>query len=190
MRWDFAKMIAASMAMEPALTAGMVGIVTRLLDGTHSAGVVNAASTHKTFRTLDIGDLTNLMAALPDRFWPGAKFYVSGYGSAAFFARLGATGGAYNVTAAGATWAGIPIVISPKLVGSGDQSTKVMILFGSLENAAALGSRRSLSMMISDQKYLEFDQLAYRVTERFDCVTHNLGDATNAGAIVALQGTA
>ena len=174
--------------------AGMTGITVRIADGTHSAGPVTAASTHKTFALLDATDLQNLMAALPDRFWPNAKFYISAYGAASFFARLGAAGGGFQVSGVGPartmSYGGVEIITTPKLPGSGDQSTKAMILFGDLSSAAALGSRRELTLMVSDQKYLEFDELAYRCTERFDCVTHNLGDGTNAGAIVALQGTA
>ena len=65
-----------------------------------------------------------------------------------------------------------------------------MVVFADLSSAAALGSRRDITMMVSDQKYLEADQLAYRITERFDICVHNASDNTNAGAAVGLQGTA
>ena len=105
------------------------------------------------------------------------------------FARLGATGGGFVKTTSGdrpaLSYGGVPIVITPKLPGSGDQTGVVMVLFGDLASAAALGSRREMTLMISPDRYLEMDQDAYRLTESFDVVCHNLGDNTNAGAIVS-----
>ena len=174
--------------------AGMRGICPILLDGAHGAGKIAAVSTHKTFGTLDATDIAALMAALPEKYWGNAKFYCSGYGAASLFARLGATGGGFVKTTSGdrpaLSYGGVPIVITPKLPGSGDQTGVVMVLFGDLASAAALGSRREMTLMISPDRYLEMDQDAYRLTERFDVVCHNLGDNTNAGAIVALTGTA
>jgi HK97 family phage major capsid protein len=169
---------------------GMRGVCPLLLDGTHNAGKVAAASTHSTFATLDAADIAALMAALPDKYWPNAKFYISGFGAATLFMRLGAAGGGLGTSRSNMNYGGIPIVLTPKLPGSGSQTSQVMMLFGDLSSAAALGSRRELEMATSSGKYLELDQLAYRVTERFDIVVHNMGDNTTAGAITGLIGTA
>jgi HK97 family phage major capsid protein len=64
-----------------------------------------------------------------------------------------------------------------------------MVLFGDLSSVAVLGSRREVTLMVSPDRYLESDEDAYRLTERFDVVCHNLGDNSNAGAIVGLVGT-
>jgi HK97 family phage major capsid protein len=64
-----------------------------------------------------------------------------------------------------------------------------MLLFGDMSKAVAVGSRREIAPATSLHRYLDSDQLAYRITERFDIIPHNLGDATNAGALVGLQGT-
>jgi HK97 family phage major capsid protein len=172
--------------------AGMTGVCPLLLDSNHSAGRVAAASGHKTFQLLDVVDLQALMGALPDRFWGNSpKLYLSRYGASNWLGRLGGANGSFQFAADGTVrYAGIQVVTTPKLPGTGDNSTKVMALFGDLASASALGSSRDITLKTSDQKYLESDELAYRVTERFDIVSTNLGDNSAAGALVALVGTA
>ena len=67
---------------------GMRGICPTLIDGAHGAGAVNAGSGHSTFGQLDTSDISSLMAALPDKYWPNCKFYVSGYGAAQTLAKV------------------------------------------------------------------------------------------------------
>jgi HK97 family phage major capsid protein len=173
---------------------GMYGIIPALNDSNHTAGRVAAGSGHKSFNLLDASDLSNLLGLLPDKYWPNAKLYLSGYGSSQYLARLSASSGAFQVSGAGPnrtmTYLGIPVVTTPKMVGSGDQSGKIMILFGDLASAAALGSARPLTFSVSTHRFLEFDSLAWRMTERFSSAIHNLGDNSAPGAVVALQGTA
>ena len=86
---------------------------------------------------------------------------------------------------------GHPIVISEQLptsTGSLDNST--MLLFGDLRMAAIMGDLRGISVVSSADRYIEFDQIAIRATERFDIAIHGAGDATDAGGIVALIGAA
>jgi HK97 family phage major capsid protein len=176
--------------------AGMRGLLVRFTDGTHTASVVGATSTHKTALTLTADDLALLMGILPERFWTNAKFFCSGYMAANCFARLAAVGGGFEMETDTITgprpqmsYAGIPIIVTPKMPGTGDLSTKVMIVLGDMQAAVALGSRRELAFMTSMQKYLELDQVAVRCTSRFDIVPHSLGDNTTAGPLVALTGT-
>ena len=174
--------------------AGMLGIAPRLLNGS-SAGKVAAVSTHKTFATIDNVDMAALMAALPDRYWgPNGKFYISAFGYATGLARLGSVAGGTLWDGDAATvqplWNGFPCILTPKMPNtSADLSGKIMILFGDMSKVVAVGSRREIALATSLHRYLDNDQLAYRIIERFDVVPHNLGDATNAGALVGLQGT-
>jgi HK97 family phage major capsid protein len=176
--------------------AGIRGLLTRFVDGTHTASVVGATSTHKTALTLTADDLALPMGLLPERYWANAKFYCSGYMAANCFARLAAVGGGFEWeqdTIAGPrpmqSYAGIPIVVTPKMPGTGDLSTKVMVIFGDMQSAVALGSRRELAFLTSWQRYAELDQIAIRCTSRFDISQHSLGDNTSAGPLVALTGT-
>ena len=173
---------------------GITGICPRLLDGAHDASKLVATMGHDTFLELDATDLANLMAKLPERHWPGAKFYCSGFAAASTFVRLGATTGGTIMTARGPrpqlAYAGIPIVLTPKLPGTGDQSGAVMVLFGDLSAAATVGSRREMTVMASRNRSGSFhlDQIGIRGTERMDIVTHELGNNSVAGAIVGLVG--
>jgi HK97 family phage major capsid protein len=58
---------------------GMRGVTSLILDGSHNAGKVTAASGHNSFLLLDGTDLAKLMGQLPDYAWPGCKFYCSAY---------------------------------------------------------------------------------------------------------------
>jgi HK97 family phage major capsid protein len=171
---------------------GMTGIRTALIDANHGAGKVAAANGHNTFATLDAGDVAALMAALPERYWQTAKFHTSGYGAANAFARLGATAGGTIMTIAGPRpmlhYLGFPIVITPKYPGAGDQTGKIMLTFGDLSQAVELGDRRGVTVDASRNRYLEFDQVAIRGTERFAITAANLGDNSNAGPVVGLVG--
>jgi HK97 family phage major capsid protein len=87
------------------------------------------------------------------------------------------------------SYAGVPIVVTPKMPGTGSLAGKVALVFGDMRSAVALGSMRELAFMTSAQRYLDTDQIAVRCTSRFDVVPHSLGDNTTAGPLVALTGT-
>jgi HK97 family phage major capsid protein len=49
-----------------------------------------------------------------------------------------------------------------------------------------MGTRRGLTLAISDQRYFEYDQLAIKGTERVDINVHDVGDTSDAGAMIML----
>ena len=170
---------------------GITGVLTKLLDGTHGAGKITAASGHGTFALLDATDLSGLMAALPEYVLPSASWIVSAYGYATCFARLGAVAGNDTGSFDGRpalNYLGFPVVTTPNLPGSGSQTGKVMVAFGDLSLAAAIGSRRGVTVRASQHRYLENDQIGILGTERFDINVHDLGDNAKAGPIVGLIG--
>ena len=171
---------------------GILGICPQLMDGSHDAGKVTAASGHGDFTTLDVSDIAAMMAALPTKYWPGSKLYCSGFAAGAALVRMGAATGGVQMSATGPRpqlfFAGCPVILTSRLPGPGNHSGAVMMVFGDMSSAAAVASRRGLTMAVSRSKYLENDQTACRVTERFDLVCHNLGDSVNAGALVGLVG--
>jgi len=172
---------------------GIRGVTTLILDGTHNAGKVAAVSPHNTFEEIDAVDITKLMGTLPAYALAGAKFYTSQYGFAATFERLVAAGGGNSIATLGGEiqyrYLGFPVVISQKMVGSGDQNAKVMVMFGNLRLAAAMGERRVVTIKRSDDRYFDTDQIGLMGTERIDINVHDLGDNTNAGPVVGLVGT-
>jgi HK97 family phage major capsid protein/HK97 family phage prohead protease len=175
---------------------GMTGLTKILVDGNHGASLVAAASTHKTWATLDNTDLVNLMSALPLFARRNAKFYCSTVAWDRCFSRLMAVAGGNRVGSLDQkpqqAYLGYPVEFAQAMPAGAttDYSTKCMILFGDLSMSSAFGDRRMLTVRASTDRYLENDQTAFMCTERFDIVNHSCGDNTNAGPIVGLQGTA
>ena len=84
---------------------------------------------------------------------------------------------------------GYEVVLSTQILAgtaATDLSALSSFAFGDFSKAGLLGVRRDVNVFASDQRYVEFDQLVYRGTSRFDAIWHGLGDSTNAGAVVAL----
>lgn len=61
--------------------------------------------------------------------------------------------------------------------------------FGDLSLACSMGDRRQTTITTSDSAMDVFqqDEIAIRGTERFDIQCHDVGDSSNAGAVVSLQ---
>ena len=61
--------------------------------------------------------------------------------------------------------------------------------FGDLSLACSMGDRRQTTITTSDSAFdvFEQDEIAIRGTERFDIQCHDVGDASNVGAVVSLQ---
>jgi len=174
---------------------GMQGITVKLIDGNHAAGAVAAAGGHNLLSEVDLADLQNVMAALPQYAHRGAKWYCSPVSWALIFEALMAAtnGNAITDFAAGAPkqFMGYPVVITPSLpTATTDLATSVVLLFGNMQQAVTMGDRRQIRLMVSEHRYYELDQIGLRGTERFDINVHDLGDGTTAGPLVGLVATA
>ena len=174
---------------------GIYGILPKIIDGTHNAGMIAApTAAHDTFAELDSADLLAAMLSLPEEFEKGAKWYTSGYAWGAVFCRLlmAASGNSMINLSEGIKRAfmGYEVVSSPKMPhgAATDYTGLPMILFGNMRKAAIFGSRRETRLKVDGSRYLEFDQVAVLGTERYDINCHELGDNATAGALVALVG--
>jgi HK97 family phage major capsid protein len=172
---------------------GIRGVTKLLVDGSHNAGKVAAASGHNTFATIDNTDITNLMGAAPAYALPGARWFVSQFGYATTFCRLAATaGGIINKYVNGVlmpTFLGFPVQpvqVLPQT--SATQIGSVMIAFGDLSLAATLGDRRELRLKFLTERFADTDQIGIIGSERVDIVCHDLGDNQTAGPVVGLVG--
>ena len=174
--------------------AGIRGIRTSIIDGTHTAGAIDAATNNDTYAEFTAADLTKIMAALPQyAYGLGASWYTSVAGWNGTFQRLmAASGGTSMDMIAGKarmSYLGYPVVISQKMpTTSGDLSDVAAILFGSMRAAVMIGDRRSIEIATSEHIKFAEDQIAIRGTERIDINVHSLGDNTTAGPLVALIG--
>jgi HK97 family phage major capsid protein len=170
---------------------GIEGVVTKLVPG--MAGAVDATSGHDTFEEVDAADLSRTMAKLPAYARMGAKWFCSAPAFDLIFSRLAVGAGGNTIqTVAGAvqrSYLGYPIEISQVLpTTTSTINNTPILLFGDLGKAATLGERRGISVKRSDElKFLE-EQIAIKATERLDINVHDVGDASNAGPIVALVG--
>jgi HK97 family phage major capsid protein len=176
--------------------AGMQGLLTKLESGSYAGSVYNATSTHKTFATFTIDDLTNLIAKAPEYAKNSAAWFCSaGFRDGVILRLVAAAGGNTTQTltqGVGQTFLGPYRIVTSPVLPSGastDYSNKIVCMFGSLSSAVVFGDRRGMSVRMDGSRYLEYRQTAILVSERFDCVTHDVGSSTVAGPVVGLRGT-
>lgn len=168
---------------------GIVGIVTALLAGSE----VTAITGNTAFSTLDLADFENMLGKLPA--YPGIqpKWYISKAGWAASMMRLlDAAGGNTIAMLQGGvqpSFLGYPVVLTQVMNSTltAQTSTEGLVIFGDLRLGVVLGDRRGVSMDMSRDRYFEYDQLAVRVTERFDINVHGVGTSSVPGPIVQLN---
>lgn len=169
----------------------MRGIVPLLQDGKHSASLFTATG-HSTFSAITAGDIAETIGLLPDWATQTAKFYVSAYGFASCFARLGATSG-LNIGPDGNAeralmFAGFPVELTSQLPGNATLTGKAAILFGDLSLSSTIGTRRGVTIRRLRERFADSDQIGFAATQRIDIVHHDVGDDTTAGGVVALVG--
>ncbi len=171
---------------------GTVGVAVSINDGTHTAGVINAATGNNVFSELDLSDFTNVVARLPLYARRNAKWYISpaGYGSSMLRLLMAAGGnnGADVAGGGGLQFLGFPVVLThpleSRLTGTG---SAISCLFGDLSQACTMGTRREVTVKTDSSRFIEFDQLLTFATARVAMVAHDLGDTSKAGPIVALK---
>jgi len=175
---------------------GMVGFRTKMIDGNHAGSTMDATGGDDNFVELISADLAALTAQLPDYAEGRAKWYMSRYAWGACCVRLLAAmaGATMHDVVSGVRrpeYLGYPVVIVNAMPGytATNWNGGVMIAFGDMRQAATLGDRRGITVKVDESRFLEYDQAAVRVTERFDIVVHDIGDTTDAGPLVAILGS-
>jgi HK97 family phage major capsid protein len=181
---------------------GIHGIVPKI-DVAGSKSVVGARTNNNAVEKLDLGDFSKALAALPRYALQSgnAAWYMSPAVYHASVERLqlstgtGATSAASggnnrNDLAAGALprFLGLPVVqvlVMDSKVD--DDSGKVKVLVGDAALAGIYGVRQLVTVRSSVDEYARFDQTAWYATLRVDANWHSLGDAAEAGPMVALK---
>ncbi len=171
---------------------GITGVRTRIIDGTHTASALDAATGHDTFAEYDKSDLEKIEGALPKYALRNARWYCSQPFWVNVLRRIATAAGGVTMTemASGLrvpTYMGWPVEIDQTLpTSTGDLSDTAVAFFGDLSLAVKMGERRGITISVSDQRYWENDQIGIKATERVNIVAHSLGDNTTAGPIIAL----
>ncbi len=172
---------------------GITGIITKY-EADNSLAAVNdgTSSTSLVYSTVPLTDLTGTMGLLPQYADPGAKWYMSRVAQFSILGRLAAVAGGNTIQtmtgAFGASFLGYPIEVS-QVMPTSSANDKVIFMFGDLTKVAAMGSRREITVRLSEDRYFEQDQIALKATERIDIAVHSLGDGTTAGGMTALVAT-
>lgn len=173
---------------------GIIGVRTKFAAGVSAlAGAVDAASGHDTFAEIDAADIRKLMAKLPLYARRNAKFYGSQIAwDLTFVPIIQASGGLTGEELGKGfpkRYLGYEYVTDITLpTAQTDISDTMMFGFGDLGLAAKMAQRRGMTIMQSDQRYFELDQIGIRATERIDINVHDIGDNTTAGPFVAMMG--
>lgn len=172
---------------------GIVGLRSKLVDGSHTAGAVDATSGTNLITEVDGDDLDTLRATLPE-YAGNPRWLVSkAFKNRVHDSITRAAGGNTLETLGGAprpAYLGDEIVVSqvmPKALAT-DYENVVMALYGDFELGVTLGDRRGFTVQVLRERYAEYRQLGIIAYQRFDIVAHDLGDTSNAGPIVGLVG--
>jgi len=172
---------------------GIVGVRTKIINGSYTASVHDGASNNDTFAEMTKGDLEGVMGKLP-KYVTNPRWYISQVGWVNMLMRIATAAGGVTATEMAngmrvPTYMGYPVEIDITLPSVlTDLSDVAMAFFGDLSLAVKMGERRGITISLSDQRYWEYDQIGIRATERVDIVAHSLGSTTAAGPIIALIG--
>lgn len=176
---------------------GMVGLKTKFVDGGHTAGCQEGTSACVTWAAITLADeLTAVMGLLPSYANLRAKWYIHPTGKAACFDAITLAAGGASVreiaTAPGIRgvqpmFAGYPVVVSSAMPAIPTDQV-VCILFGDLSMSTTFGERRGITIKVSADRYLEYDQIGIQATERFCINNHDIGDTSTPGPLVSLRG--
>lgn len=172
---------------------GMTGLRTALTSSL--AGGVTITNVD-TFAEVTAAHLAQIQGTLPTRAHRRNPVWLCSQAAYSnVFLRLGAAqGGASMVEVQNLRtprWAGYEIVISEDMpTDTGSLDGELMLAFGDFQSAGTLGLRRDMRLQFLDQRYAELDMVAWLATHRFAGVWHELGDASSAGEVVGLIGSA
>ncbi len=173
---------------------GMTGVRTKAIDGVHVGSYVAGITPADEWSEIDLSDLVTLMGALPVYAHGGAKWFISGAGKVGVLDRIAIeAGGARPIDVAGGmamAFQGYPIVLTAALpTVAGALNGTIGFFFGDLKKSTTFGDRRGITLKVSTERYLEYDQIGIMATERFCIVNHDMGGllAANRGAIVCMQ---
>lgn len=158
-----------------------------------SAGVHTAETGDSTWGLLDINDFTNTVGLLPGKYHVGQQtaWIASSnfYYTAMVRVMAEAGGNAISDLQAGdgaPRFLGRPVFFTDKMPTSTAVST-ISAFYGSFSMGCILGDRMGIRIGRSDDFAFLDDLLTLKATARYDIQLHAPGDATNAGAFVALK---
>ena len=170
----------------------ITGLTQAIDDGTHTAGVIDAASGNTSVETLDVDDFLSVIGKTPIYARQGAAWYMSPAVYAASVARLKYALGGNAVSdlnnSDGQSFLGYPVRLVHVMDGTlGTDAGVVKVLFGNLGLSSIYASRREFGVKVYDQVYATTEQLLMQGSMRFVVKHHSLGSNSEAGPVLALK---
>lgn len=168
---------------------GIKGIKNALQDGSE----VTALTANTAFSTLDLVDFEAVVGKLATWAEARAKWYISKAGWAASMMRLADAAGGNTMenlaTGATRTFLGYPVRFAQVMNSTltPQTSTEGLAYLGDLQGGVIVGLRRDLRMAVARERYLEYDQIGFLATVRFDVNVHDTGGSSTAGGIIGLE---
>lgn len=173
---------------------GIIGVRTKFAAGVSVlAGAVDAASGNDTFAEYTLGDFEKVIGALPKYAESNARWYGHRAGWANSVLRLAAAGGGNTIQTLSdgkpqQAWFGYAFETDQTMPSAlTDISDTAAFVFGDLNAAVTMGERKGITIDVTRDRYWELRQIGIMGWERIDINVHDLGDATNAGPLVALM---
>ncbi len=157
-----------------------------------AAGTFTTATTSEdTWGELTLANHHETMALLPSKHWQMPIWVCSPAYWNAVMNRLNhaAGGNTIQTLEAGSiqqTFMGYPVLFTDRMPTSTAVST-IHALFGSFRRAVMIGDRVGISIASSSERYFDSGEVAIRGMWAYDIEVHEPGDASNAGAYVALK---
>ena len=171
-------------------------------DGTHTAGVVSAASGNTTLAALDIDDYLKALASLPRYAIGTSAWYMHPSVYHQSVQRLMLSSGTSGTGTVGAlaggntaqnlaqgtpnTFLGLPVVWVLKMA-SAPTTGQIAAYVGDLSLSSIMATKSDMQIASSTDRYFEADQTAFRAIQRLDINHHSLGSTSEAGPVVALK---
>lgn len=169
---------------------GITGVTQKLLGlsatRANIAGAVVASG--NLFSEILLTDFNAVIGKLPEYAetaragWFNSKFFFANVMQKLALAAGGVTAAEIQNGARRPTFLGYPVNVT-QVMPKVDANDQIACLLGDLNLATTFGDRRQITTAYSsDYKFAE-DQLAIRVTERVDIVTHDVGNASGTAAL-------
>jgi len=170
----------------------MTGVIPLLGLPAHAGGVVTAAAGNTSVETLDNDDFLACIGKVKSYARGGSAWFVSPVVYHAAMLRLKYSGGGNDKDSLSqgsvGTFLGYPVYLVECMDGTlGADPSKPKALFGNFKQAAILGRRSEFSARMFDQVYATTDELLLQGKCRFDIKVHDVGSASESGAVVALE---
>jgi len=156
-----------------------------------AGGTTQLASSNTSFADITLSDLNTLVGTMPDKYYASASpaWLIGRLAWASYVQNLiyAAGGNTLSDMAAGAApqLFGFPVYVSDQMPADGAQTFAAF--FGNFNDAVVIGDREDVEISVSEEAFWANDITAVKGTTRYDINVHDVGDASDAGAVVGLK---